>query len=152
MKKEEIKKQIKKITEKFFEKLGFMGDITVDLKEENTFFISVKTDEPQILIGKNGETLLLIQRLLAKILKKEISQKLLLDLDINDYKKKKISFLRELAQLAADEVALHKKEKELEPMPAYERRIIHLTLAERKDVTTESKGEEPKRRVVIKPK
>jgi len=151
MRKEKMKKQIKKITEKFFEKLGFVSDIVVDLKEENTFCISIKTNEPQILIGKKGETLFLIQRLLTKILKKQISQEILIDLDINDYKKKKISFLKELAQLAADEVALHKKEKELEPMPAYERRIIHLTLTERKDVTTQSKGEEPKRRVVIKP-
>jgi len=147
-----MKKQIKKIAEKFFEKLGFVSDIVVDLKEENTFCISVKTDDPQILIGKKGETLFLIQRLLVKILKKEISQDALIDLDINDYKKKKINFLRELAQITADEVALHKKEKELEPMPAYQRRIIHLELAKRNDVVTESVGEEPERRVIIKPK
>ena len=59
--------------------------------------------------------------------------------------------MRETANSVADEVALTKKEKELAPMPAYERRVIHLELADRKDVTTESIGEEPKRRVVIRP-
>jgi len=59
--------------------------------------------------------------------------------------------LKELAKSVADEVALTKKERILEPMSAYERRIIHLELASRPDVTTESIGKEPKRRVVIKP-
>jgi len=56
-----------------------------------------------------------------------------------------------LAKEIADEVALTKKEKILPPMPAYERRIIHLELAQRPDVTTQSIGQEPERRVVIKP-
>ncbi|RLC39293.1 MAG: hypothetical protein DRH33_03225, partial [Candidatus Nealsonbacteria bacterium] len=73
-------------------------------------------------------------------------------LDINQYKKNKIEYLNDLAKSTADEVALSKKEKILPPMPSYERRIIHLTLAEREDVQTESQGEEPERRVVIKPK
>ncbi|MCD5396452.1 MAG: KH domain-containing protein [Candidatus Pacebacteria bacterium] len=151
MKKEEMKQQIKKIAEKFFEKIGEKNEILIEAKEENLYLVSLKTEDPQILIGKRGETLFLIQHLLSKVIKQKLQEKVLIDLDINDYKKKKINFLRELAVLVADEVALHKKEKELEPMPAYERRIIHLTLSGRKDVATESRGQEPRRRVVIKP-
>ena len=143
---------IKKTVKEFFEKLGAGQEIIIERKEEKMFFVSVKVSEPRIFIGKRGEVLFLIQKLLVKILKKKTRKEIFIDLDINDYKKKKINFLRELAQITADEVALHKKEKELPPMPAYERRIIHLTLASRKDVFTESKGEEPKRRVVIRPK
>ncbi|PJA84129.1 MAG: hypothetical protein CO145_02195, partial [Candidatus Nealsonbacteria bacterium CG_4_9_14_3_um_filter_37_13] len=69
----------------------------------------------------------------------------------NGYKKKKLDYLKELARSLADEVALTKKEKNLPPMAAYERRIIHLELAGRSDVTTESIGEEPERRVVVRP-
>jgi len=74
-----------------------------------------------------------------------------IDLDVNDYKKKKSEYLRELARDTANDVVLTKKEKMLEPMPAYERRVIHLELAGRTDVASESVGQEPERRVVIKP-
>ena len=70
---------------------------------------------------------------------------------MNHYKEKKIKYLRELARSIANEVSLSKKEMALEPMPAYERRVIHMELAGRSDVTTESIGEEPERKVVIKP-
>jgi spoIIIJ-associated protein len=111
----------------------------------------LKSENPQILIGEKGQTLFEIQHLLKAILKREISENFYLDLDINDYKKKKIEYLKELAKSVADEVSLTKKEKILSPMPAYERRIIHLEIAGRKDVTSESIGKEPERRVVIRP-
>ena len=59
--------------------------------------------------------------------------------------------MKDLAKELADEVALTKKEKVLSPMPSYERRIIHLEISKREDVKTESIGEEPERRIVIKP-
>jgi len=72
-------------------------------------------------------------------------------LDINDYKKKKNEYLRELARSVADEVSLSKKEKILGPMPPYERRVIHMELAGRSDVVSESIGEGPERRVGVRP-
>jgi spoIIIJ-associated protein len=84
-------------------------------------------------------------------LKREIKADFYIDIDISGYKKKKIEYLKELARSIADEVSLTKKEIILDPMPSFERRIIHLELASRPDVTTESIGKEPKRRVVIKP-
>ena len=85
------------------------------------------------------------------ILRRKLQEVFFFDIDINDYKEKKFEYLREMAQESANDVALTKKEKELEPMPAYERRIIHLELSKRTDVKAESLGEEPERRIIIKP-
>ena len=145
--------KIKKEVQRFFEKAGFPIEAEVKSLEENTFSINLTIEEPRILIGERGQTLADIQHLLKLILRKKITndQPFYIDLDINDYKKKKIEYLKELAKSAADEVSLSKKEKELLPMPAYERRIIHLELAARGDVVSESIGQEPERKVVIRP-
>jgi len=119
--------------------------------KDSTVPINLKLDEPRILIGEGGKTLAETQHLLKAILKRKISEPFFIDLDILGYKKKKTEYLKELACSLADEVALTKKEKQLAPMPAYERRIIHLELAERPDITTESIGQEPVRSVVIRP-
>ena len=116
-----------------------------------TLPIDLKTQEPQILIGEKGQTLVDIQHLLKAILKRKIQEDFYIDLDINGYKKKKIEYLKELARSVADDVSLIKEERNLPSMPAYERRIIHMELAERSDITTESIGREPERKVVIKP-
>jgi len=142
---------IKKTTKEFFEKTTFKVGIEFLPQKDETIPINLKTDDPQILIGEGGQTLVEIQHLLKIILKRKISEPFYIDLDIDDYKKKKIEYLKELARSVADEVALTKKEKQLVSMPAYARRIIHLELAGRQDVATESLGQEPERRVVIKP-
>lgn len=142
--------EIKKTIEEFFNKTSFNIDAEVLPLEEKTVFIKLKTEEPKVLIGQNGQTLAEIQRLLKVVLSRKIPEQFYVDLDINDYKKKKTEYLKETARELADEVALTKKEKILAPMPAYERRIIHLELADRKDITTESIGQEPERSVVIR--
>ena len=143
--------KIKKETEEFFRRMTFEVEIEFLPQRDETFPINLKTAEPQILIGEGGQTLVEIQRLLKAILKRKIETLFYIDLDINNYKKKKIEYLKEMARSVADEVALIKKEKALSPMPPYERRIIHLELAERSDVITESIGEEPERKIIIKP-
>ena len=140
--------QAKKEAILFFEKLNFKAKLKKAKIENETIILDFEVEDVENLVG---ETLFEIQHLLKAILKKKTKENFYLDLDINDYKKKKIKYLQELAKSVADEVALTKKEKILDPMPAYERRIIHLILAERPDVTTESIGKEPNRRVVIKP-
>jgi len=144
---EEIKKTIKE----FFEKTTLEVEIEFLPQRDLTLPINLKTEEPQILIGQGGQTLFEIQHLLKAIIRRKIKENFYIDLDINDYKKKKLDYLKETARSLADEVALTKKEKILPSMSAYERRIIHLELAGRSDVTTESIGSEPERKVVIKP-
>jgi len=143
--------QIKEEIRKFFDKTTFDLDVEVFLKENSTIFINVDSKEPQILIGEKGQTLTDIQRLLKIILKKKTEDKIYVDLDINNYKKRKMENLKDLARQAADEVVLANEEKILSAMPPYERRIVHLELAKRLDISTESVGSDPDRKIIIKP-
>ena len=152
MEEKDIKKA-QEIIKEFFKKIGLEEEpvITPPRRAEKTFFVKIEVADPKILIGEQGKTLSLLQHLIKAILRKQISEEFYIDIDVNRYKEKKIRYLKELARSVANEVSLSKKEKILDPMPAYERRIIHLELAERSDVTTESIGKEPYRRVVVKP-
>jgi spoIIIJ-associated protein len=148
--KQELTK-IKEIVQEFFKKMTIPVEIELKPFKEQTLKVDVKMENPQILIGEGGQTLLEVQRLLKVILRKKIDKTFYLDLDINGYKIKKIEYLKQLARSVADDVALNRKEKVLPSMPAYERRIIHLELADRGNITTESIGQEPERRVAIRP-
>jgi len=145
--------KIKKEVQDFFQKATFEVEIEFSSQKDKTLPINLKTEEPQILIGEGGQTLTEIQHLLKSILRKKIvsEEPFYLEIDINGYKRKKYEYLRELAKSVADEVSLTKKEKELAPMPAHERRIIHLELAGRTDIISESIGQEPERKIVIRP-
>lgn len=145
--------KIKETAREFFEKTGLVIEaIEIKSPDNLTIPINLKMEEPQILIGEGGQTLAELQRLLKLVIKKRvvIDAPFYVDLDINDYKKKKVEYLKEMAISAADEVSLTKKEKTLSAMSAYDRRIIHMELASRGDITTESVGEEPERKVAIK--
>jgi len=143
--------KIKDITNEFFEKMNMDVEIKVGSPDDDTIPVDLTVDKPQVLIGKEGRTLSKIQHLLKRIARGEIEDQFYIDLDINNYKEKKISYLKQKAREVGDQVALTKKEKELPAMPPYERRVIHMELAERNDVTTQSVGKDPERRVVIKP-
>ena len=143
--------QIKDIAREFFKKTTFEVELEFLPQKDLTLPIDLKTESPQILIGEKGQTLVEIQHLLKAILKRKIPKDFYIDLDINGYKEKKIEYLKELAKSMADEVALMKVEKTLPPMPAYERRIIHMELAERTNIITESIGREPERKGACAP-
>lgn len=158
--------KIKEIASKFFQtatvdplnidvKISVENENKKDILEGNTedkelVELNVRLSEPQILIGEKGQTLFEVQRILKIILNKKLQKIFYLNLDINDYKKKKVEYLKEIAKDLANEVAITKNEKVLMPMSAYERRIIHAELAQRQDVITESRGDGFDRHVVIK--
>lgn len=147
---ENKEKTIRKIVREFFKKME-CDEIPEEIKiKDNLVSFEIETKDPQILIGKRGQILISIQHLLSRILNKQLEEKFYIDFDINQYKKNKIDYLKEIAKSLADEVLLTKKIKALPPMSSFERRIIHLTLSEREGIITESEGEEPDRRVVIK--
>lgn len=164
---EDIKK-IKEITEDFFQKMTIsLSKIEVglsfkepshreadqaDKEHQDVVDLDIKLEEPQILIGEKGQTLFEVQRLLRMILNKNLQKIFYLNLDINDYKKKKVEYLKSLAKDLADEVSFSKEQKILLPMSSYERRIIHTELSQRHDIITESQGEGFDRHIVIKPK
>lgn len=160
--------KIKETVEEFFEKMTMAAsNIKVSLssvkndsqlaqnlvgENRDVIDLDIELDEPQILIGQQGQTLFEIQHILRTILNKKLQKVFYLNLDINDYKKKKIEYLKDLAKDLADQVSLTKEEKVLSPMSAYERRIIHTELSQRTDITTESQGEGFERHIIIKPR
>ena len=160
--------KIKEATSEFFEKMTMpVSSIEANLSvidkknqeeqaspegDKDAIDVDVKLEEPQILIGQGGQTLFEVQRILKTILNKKLGKVFFFNLDINDYKKKKVEYLKGLAKELADQVALDKEEKVLLPMSAYERRVVHAELSQRTDVVTESHGEGFDRHIVIKPK
>ena len=148
---EKIIKDIQKIVEKFFQKATFDVSYQVELDEDNIVKLALEMDEPQILIGERGSTLAELQRLLGNIVRKQVGQPVLLDVDINGYKQKRHEYLCNLANNIADRVSLVKRPEALFPMNSYERRLVHTELANRADIKTESEGEGEERRILIKP-
>ena len=144
--------KMRALIQEFFQKTTFVVDIDIPVSNDDTLSIMVKTEEPKMLIGQSGQTLAEIQYLLKAILRRHISNPFYINFDINNYKEKKTTYLKETARSLADEVVLTKKEKMLDPMPAYERRIVHLELAEREGILVQSVGEDPERRIVIGPR
>jgi spoIIIJ-associated protein len=150
---EEIE-NIKEIIKEFFLKAGFIVEVEgscISRDNEDVLEIEVKTSEAQNLIGKQGLVLADIQLLLRKVIKKKTDKEFYLSLDIDGYKKNKESYLRNVAESVADEVSRTKREKELPYTSSFDRRVVHMELADRKDVITESIGEGEERRIVIKP-
>lgn len=145
-----IKKKAEKIIKEFFKKTTF--DVNVEVQEEaDALKVKVASEEGQTLIGQGGGLLGDFQKILGRILRKQLDQEIFLHLDINQYKESKEKYLFQLARELADKVSLEGKEHVLFPMTAFERRVVHTALLERGDVSTESRGEGKERRVVIKP-
>ena len=148
--------KIKEVVATFFQKatVPTLSIEALELESEGNDVVdlNVKLTEPQVLIGEKGQTLFETQRLLKIILNKKLGKIFYLNLDINDYKKKKAEYLKEIAKDLANEVSTTKQEKVLVPMSAYERKIIHAELSQRQDVVTESHGDSFERHIVIKPK
>ncbi|MGN1013353.1 MAG: RNA-binding cell elongation regulator Jag/EloR [Clostridia bacterium] len=150
--------QAQKTQERLEEILKNIFDITNEqvsytiTKEGNQLNLVIKGDEMAHLIGYKGRTIEAFQSLLNSMLQREDEEYAKVFVEINDYKKKKEEKLRKLANKMAANCVKFRRPIKLEPMSAYERLIIHRELADRKDVETESIGEEPRRRVVIKRK
>lgn len=145
--------KLRELAEEFFENMGFGVEIAAleESQDGKTISLNLKTEDARILIGEGGQTLFEIQHLIKAILRKNIDENFYLDLDINDYKKKKNEYLKDLARSALQETLSTGQEKELPPMSAQERRVIHMELASKDGITTQSVGEEPNRRIVIRP-
>ncbi|MEB3073581.1 RNA-binding cell elongation regulator Jag/EloR [Parvimonas sp. C2] len=132
--------------------MGVDCEVTSDEDEEAVNLYINKSDDFKTLIGKSGETLESIQYIVSIFSRRNTSLEKRIFLDINGYKKRKEEIIREMAMTFAKKAIRYKKVMRLRPMNAYERRIVHSTLYNMRGVFTMSEGEEPHRKVVIKPR
>ena len=146
----------KEILETVMRHLGFEG-VTVEIREGETSRLNVVGDGPDrealgSLIGRKGERLSALQHLVNLMLSRRTGQWTRVLVDVEDYRGRRERQLEDLATRAAGRVVETGKMLQLEPMPALERRWIHLALRNNPDVSTQSIGEEPNRRVVVLPR
>lgn len=118
-------------------------------KSETDLKVSLNNHDLGYLIGYRGETLYAMQNIISSIASKGIEHRVRVILDIEGYKNKREKTLQDLADKVARKVIKTRKSVTLEPMKAYERKIIHSHLQESTKVQTKSIGEEPNRRIVI---
>ncbi len=114
--------------------------------------LEVNGEDLGILIGRRGETLAALQYILRLIVAHQQKARVPLTVDVEGYKQRRYRSLRELALTLAQKATSSKQSMTLEPMPADERRIVHLALSVNPDVVTQSVGEGELRKVVIMPR
>ena len=139
--------------------VGFMDlECQVELREELSsdskvsLVISMHTpDNASFLIGKNGQNLQAFEHLVRSMFMKDNKDISGIAIDVNDYKRSRASYIVGMAKQAVTRVRNTQKAEVLLPMSAYERRVVHMELAACPDIATESTGEEPYRKIVIKP-
>ena len=144
--------EIKLKIEEFLTTADIPAQVKVSPLNENAFSVFLSLDdEAGYFIGKGGENLDALEHVIRLIINKKAEQPTRIFVDINEYKERRAVILRERAKTVADRVKLSKISETFEPMSSFERRIIHLELAGRGDVITESIGEAPYRQGIIKP-
>ena len=157
-----VKKEVE-LTEQEIQKAeenlnNFMNELLVQLPENTKFnvyndkkviYVEISNSNLGFLIGYRGEILYSLQNILSSIASRGIEKRIRVILDIEGYKAKREKTLEELAEKVAKTVMKTKKPIKLEPMQAYERKIIHSKLQNNNRIKTESVGEEPNRRIII---
>jgi spoIIIJ-associated protein len=144
-----------RILETLMGHLGFDATVEVAAGETSRLNVVAQGDDREslgALIGRKGERLSALQHLVNLMLSKEMGSWTRVLVDVEDYRGRRERQLRELADRAAARVMETGKMLQLEPMPALERRWIHLALKSNPDVATQSIGEEPNRRIVVVPR
>jgi spoIIIJ-associated protein len=142
---------VKVVTEVLDTLLGLLevtGKVEV-LSDEIPLALDIEGDDLGILIGRRGQTLASLEHITKLIVAGRLKAWLPLRVDVGGYKKRRRDSLQRLTLYLAEQVKSRRRAITMEPMPADERRIVHLTLADNPDVTTHSIGEGESRKVVI---
>ena len=159
-KEEDIAEIAKGVLETLLTMMGIAGSVmlqtqpVVEVEEGTTtpVTLNISSDNLGILIGRRGQTLSSLQYIVRLIVGQQTKSWVPIIIDVEGYKQRRYRALKALAQRMAEQVKANRAPFTLEPMQSYERRIIHLTLADYPDVTTQSTGEGEARKVVILPK
>jgi spoIIIJ-associated protein len=127
-------------------------EVAVSRDAANQIHVAIQApDQGRILIGKGGQNLRALEHIARMVLFRQNADQRSVSIDINDYRAERVRELGVLVQASATRVRQTGKSEALEPMTAYERRIVHTELASYSDLSSESVGQDPCRRVVIKP-
>lgn len=130
--------------------MGVETKIEVTVERRDVFY-NFSTDQEGLLIGKHGKTLNSLQLLAQNYFDKLSFKRLNIILDVADYRERRTETLKYLAKKVAYDAISQRRRMQLDPMPAYERKVIHSELADNSKVKTYSRGAEPRRYVVIEP-
>lgn len=155
--KENLIQLVRETVSDLLDRLGIDAEITAyfcepdDNRNVIPIHVDIQGDDLSILIGKRSETLNALQYITRLIVGKEIERSVIIVLDVEGYRKRREHQLRQLAQRMAEQAIRTGRRQLLEPMPPNERRIIHIELRSNDQVETESRGEEPYRKVTIYP-
>ncbi|NMA50777.1 MAG: KH domain-containing protein [Mollicutes bacterium] len=149
-KKADIYSYAKEFLKEIVEKLGLEVSFETK-KQEDKVIIRMYSDNNNILIGHNGNTLRALETIVKQKIQLETDLYFMIFLDVENYKDKKEARIKRLARQIAREVKRTNIEVKMENMNAYERRIVHSALTKFKGVSTKSEGVEPNRHVVISP-
>ena len=137
--------------QEFLQKMGVKGTVEESVIGDTTAFV-IRTEEAGMLIGEDGQNLLALNHIVRRMLERRFGGDAAnFMVDVNDYQRHRFEELKDRARMGAKRARYFKKDVVLQPMSSFERRIIHLALQEYPDIATESIGEGPERRVVIKP-
>jgi spoIIIJ-associated protein len=151
VKKEDPIEEAKKFLYQVSEQMGASIDIEVK-KDGKQVQLYLKGEKIALLIGKRGQTLNSLQYLTQLVINRHAEQYLTVILDAEDYRNRRNETLIHLAHRLAQKALKTGKDVSLEPMPSYERKVIHTALADNKKIKTFSDGSEPHRYIVISPK
>ena len=129
-----------------------VDDLTIITKKHGkNILFKLESEKAALLIGKRGATLNALQQLVQLVINKSSKSFLMVKLDVEDYRERRQKALEQLAERMADKAIYSGRKVSLEPMPSYERKVIHNALANRVDIETYSEGTEPNRHLVIEP-
>ena len=147
----------KGVLEALLERMGITASVVLGDKapaegDASIIKLDVKGEDLGILIGRRGQTLTSLQHIVRVIVAHQTAARVPIVIDVEGYKQRRYEALQALAWRVAEQVKAKGRPFTLEPMPAYERRIVHLALADQPDVTTESVGDGDERKVVIMPR
>ncbi|MDY6872395.1 MAG: RNA-binding cell elongation regulator Jag/EloR [Chloroflexota bacterium] len=139
------------------EKMKVHADVSVQLGEASEngvqpVLIDIEGNDLSFLIGRKAETINALQYITSLIVGRELGRWVPLQIDVQHYRQRREDELRKLANRIAEQVATTGRQQVLEPMPPNERRIVHIALRDNQDVETESIGEDPRRKVTVRPK
>ena len=155
---DEMLRSARATVEELLAKMMIQARVTVhmgepeDARDRAAVWVDVRGDDLSILIGPKAETLNALQYIAGLIVSKEVGRSVPLVVDVEGFRMRRLQQIRQLARRMADQAVRTGRRQVLEPMPASERRIIHIELRNNPNVTTESVGEEPRRKVTISPK